>query len=205
MGGRYHFAVAGALAGFVGLFLLVAPHDPAGWETETVEAATELPAGVGVPLEVVMQLGRRSVVPLIAVGAYLVTRRLALALSVAVVGLLAGLSIGPLKEGASRGRPTGVPIRDPVDGFGFPSGHTAVAWAVAVVVAASLPARWRWVPLLLATLVGLARVYVGAHYPLDVVGGTLWGIVLGGAVVAVSARSTSSLASGDHGDPLDPA
>ena len=42
-----------------------------------------------------------------------------------------------------------------------------------------LPGRWRLVPFTLASLVGLARVYYGAHLPLDVVGGAGIGILCG--------------------------
>jgi undecaprenyl-diphosphatase len=42
-----------------------------------------------------------------------------------------------------------------------------------------LPRRWRPVAWALAGVVALARVYVGAHLPLDVVGGAALGVVVG--------------------------
>jgi len=51
-------------------------------------------------------------------------------------------------------------------------GVAAMLWAV-------LPARWRWVPVVIAILNAIARVYLGAHNPLDVVGGGAVGVALG--------------------------
>lgn len=58
----------------------------------------------------------------------------------------------------------------------FPSGHTTTAFAIAVV-AAQRERRWAIPLLLLAALVGYSRVYVGAHFPSDVLGGAVLGIL----------------------------
>jgi undecaprenyl-diphosphatase len=61
---------------------------------------------------------------------------------------------------------------------GFPSGHTAVATASALVVMQFLPKRWRWLCWLWIGLVGLSRIYLGVHAPLDVVGGFAIGVIV---------------------------
>jgi undecaprenyl-diphosphatase len=64
------------------------------------------------------------------------------------------------------------------DRFSFPSGHTAAAFAVAVAFAGE---PWNLGPLALLLAVGIAlsRVYLGAHYPLDVAAGGTLGLFAG--------------------------
>jgi membrane-associated phospholipid phosphatase len=63
-------------------------------------------------------------------------------------------------------------------GLSFPSGHTTTAFATAVLLMAFLPGRWRWLPLVIAGAVGVARIYLGEHNPLDVVAGAMLGTAL---------------------------
>ncbi len=67
------------------------------------------------------------------------------------------------------------------DAFSFPSGHTAVAFSVAVALAGAGQALGP-LALLLAIAIGASRIYLGAHYPLDVAAGAVVG-VSGGALV----------------------
>jgi membrane-associated phospholipid phosphatase len=69
-------------------------------------------------------------------------------------------------------------VRPPA-GRSYPSGHPAVAAAVAEVLAPELPALARGSLERLPRFVGFTRVYVGAHYPTDVVGGILLGRAVG--------------------------
>jgi undecaprenyl-diphosphatase len=61
--------------------------------------------------------------------------------------------------------------------WSFPSGHTASSFACATVLSATWP---RAAPIFyaLASIVGLSRIYVGAHYPGDVLSGAFAGTVL---------------------------
>lgn len=69
-------------------------------------------------------------------------------------------------------------VSKPAD-FSFPSGHTGSSFASAVVLYRRLPRRAGVPALLLALLIGLSRLYVGVHYPSDVLAGMLTGILSG--------------------------
>jgi undecaprenyl-diphosphatase len=84
--------------------------------------------------------------------------------------------------------------RDP----SFPSGHTATSFAAATVLTSFAP---RAAPLwfLLALAIGFSRIYVGVHYPLDIVGGAVLGVVVAIALrrlVGVRRRSRGATRSG---------
>ncbi len=66
----------------------------------------------------------------------------------------------------------------------FPSDHTAIAFALATILYMN-NRRWGIVAYVLALFIGIGRVYVGVHYPTDILGGivvgTLAGILVWGA------------------------
>ncbi|MDT8441930.1 MAG: phosphatase PAP2 family protein [Desulfuromonadales bacterium] len=64
------------------------------------------------------------------------------------------------------------------DRFSFPSGHTMTAFAVWGSLSAGLPAAGPYY-LVVACLIGLSRVFLGLHYPTDVLVGALLGGSLG--------------------------
>ena len=80
-----------------------------------------------------------------------------------------------LKNALKRQRPAGLPVFiTPSDRYSLPSGHTAAAFLMATVLAASFPL---WAPLLFvwAALVGASRLLLGVHYLSDLVAGALLG------------------------------
>ncbi|MCD8073951.1 MAG: phosphatase PAP2 family protein [Lachnospiraceae bacterium] len=67
----------------------------------------------------------------------------------------------------------------PAKDASFPSGHTGASFASAVAVYRQLPKRYGVLLLILAVLIAFSRLYVGIHYPTDVLGGLVTGIALG--------------------------
>lgn len=62
--------------------------------------------------------------------------------------------------------------------FSFPSGHTSSSFAAGVVFFRQLPKKFGTPALVLAILIGLSRLYVGVHYPTDVLAGMVVGTLL---------------------------
>jgi membrane-associated phospholipid phosphatase len=136
-----------------------------------------------------MQYGTFITIPLAALISLLLHRiRLAVELAVAGVGVYLFAKV--VKEAFPRGRP-GAVLEDPrlrgigTEGLGFPSGHASVSAALAFVLFAYLPRMWRWVIVVLGVIVSVGRLYVGAHLPLDVVGGAALGVAAGALVTFV--------------------
>ncbi len=118
---------------------------------------------------------------LVLIGAGGEATRTGLRLGVAA-GLAAAVS-QVLKRLWRRARPTAgivgfTALAENPDAFSFPSGHSAAAFAVALAMAGMVPGGPAFVALAFA--VGLSRVYLGAHYPLDVAVGALVGLLCGG-------------------------
>lgn len=85
-----------------------------------------------------------------------------------------------LKNLVARTRPydmidTLIPLVNKPADFSFPSGHAGCAFAAAGVYVRNLPKRAGVPLLILAVLIALSRLYVGVHYPTDVLVGLIIG------------------------------
>lgn len=175
------------IATTIGVFVVSASwakrrHVPVA-EEAVFEAVNSLPSTLERPVWMVMQAGSFPAVGVAAVGARVSGRR-RLALRLGLAGTTAWIACKVVKQFVRRGRPEAeidkVAVRGHAQsGLGFPSGHSAVAFAMAASLGDSLPAVTRVVSWAGAAAVGMARMYVGAHLPADIVGGISLGIAIG--------------------------
>jgi membrane-associated phospholipid phosphatase len=155
-------------------------------EADAFRLVNHLPSVPFALVWVPMQLGNLLVVPVAVVAAVVARRfRLAAGLALAGVGVYALAKV--VKHFVLRGRPDTV-LDDVVvrgaaaHGLGFVSGHMAVVTALAFVAAPWLPRWGRWALAAAVAAVFLARMYVGAHLPLDMIGGAALGLGVGAGV-----------------------
>lgn len=107
-------------------------------------------------------------------------RRAGLAM-LGVLLLAMSLTVG-FQFALMRPRPGDVRLVLPMSAFpSFPSGHAAGAFGCATLAALIWP-RLRWPALFGAALISLTRVYLGQHYPSDVLGGASLGVATAAAV-----------------------
>jgi undecaprenyl-diphosphatase len=69
-------------------------------------------------------------------------------------------------------------VGDGAGWYSFPSSHATIAWAMAVVLSRYEP-RFRWAWYVLALAISFTRIYLGVHYPFDVVTGGILGSIIG--------------------------
>ncbi len=77
------------------------------------------------------------------------------------------------------------------DDFSFPSGHTTFSFACAAALWLTIPKKKRWIAgllLILAALIGFSRLYLGVHYPTDVLAGAVLGCICAKIAQVVVAR-----------------
>ena len=180
-------------------------------ERSVFEAINGWPDVLQWPLWVFQTLGVLGMPIAVAVAAAAVRQwRLALALLL-LVPLKLGIEREVLKVLVQRERPgttiPGAVLRDvPSAGLSFPSGHAVIVFGILVLLAPYLRRRWQLTVLLLALLNSVARIYLGAHAPLDVLGGAAAGVLLGAVlnlVVGVPARRPSATAGRPPGTRAD--
>jgi undecaprenyl-diphosphatase len=157
------------------------------WERRLFDALNGGPAGLELVLWLPMQFGSLFGPFLVGGAAWWRLRRWRPAVGSVIVGVLAWQLAKVLKAAVERGRPFSLMMDfarragTPYDGLGFVSGHSAVSFALAAVVAPYVSRSRRALIWVLASVVGLSRIQVSAHMPLDVVGGAGLGLVVGNA------------------------
>lgn len=187
---RHPLAVAVTALALLLLGLIAGRDAISGTERAVFEMFNGLPQGWSLVLLPVMQVGTLLAGPAAALIAEFAGRRL-LAAELLVAGLGGWLIARVVKEIVSRPRPSflldDVVIRGgEATGLGYPSGHVTVATALVTVLAAWLPRQWEAPLWVIVVLVGIGRMYTGAHLPLDVLGGALLGALIGAGVRALS-------------------
>jgi membrane-associated phospholipid phosphatase len=194
-------ALAG-LALFEGSRILAARGRVTATEKRIFHCANDAPDELRTPVRAIMQAGTFGTVPAVAALALLSGRR-RLAAEVAIGGTAAWLLAKAAKPLGGRPRPSGVlrrvRTRESIAGdLGWVSGHTAVSTTLALTLSRGSPV---WAGPALGGVVaatGFGRMYVGAHLPLDLVGGAGLGMMIAAAVrrlgedVAVAARRRGS-------------
>ena len=158
-----------------------------GFEESIFRAINDLPQALYPLLWPFQQAGAVLVGPVVALVALVLGyRRLAAAALVVTVMKLVLERV--VKAMVTRERPgtsidPDIHMRGAVSATGesFVSGHAVLIAALAGIVTPYLRGRWKIVPWILVGLVLVARVYVGAHNPLDVVCGAALGVAIGGA------------------------
>lgn len=187
------------IASGVGLLVVAAvlvSDPPAAWEEALFRAFNDLPHNVEAGLWLLQQMGSVVVLPFVAFVLWRMTRRWQPPVALVATGFLLGwLGAKVIKAWVSRGRP-GAIMDDVILGFdvpiaevGFPSGHAVLAFTLVAAFFPYLGRRGRVAAVAVAVLVAMTRVYVGAHLPLDVIGGAGFGVAIGTLVTLVSGAS----------------
>lgn len=197
VGSRSACTVAGVGAMIFGASALLVRSDHTGVDVRVYRALNQVPHGVEVVLtplsKLFLPLGIAVAVLCGVTFCVVRTRTLWPVVFCGGAAALAWACAHVAKSIADRPRPyevvTGSVLRQqPAHGSSFPSSHTTIAFAVAVAAIPYLPRLGALIALAYAALVAWSRVFLGVHYPLDVLAGMGLGLVVGAAALLVARR-----------------
>jgi undecaprenyl-diphosphatase len=184
--GRALIAIGAAIVLFTFCAIVASSGEVSTSEQAVFRAINGLPEWLSPPSQAIQLIGVLGVGPLVALVALIARRpRLAVAALMVTALKLAAERIVWEVLGIHRARPgvtePDVTVRGntPASGLSFVSGHMILVTGLAWVITPYLRGRWRILPWLVVCLVAFARMYLGAHNPLDVVGGFALGTVIG--------------------------
>jgi membrane-associated phospholipid phosphatase len=178
--------IVASLAVFASCAVVAADGQVGPVERAAFHAVNGLPDWLYQPMLLFQYLGVLAMPLVVAVGA-LAFRRWRLAAALVLVMPLKLATERLVKLLVQRERP-GTTVPDAIlrgvhpAGLSFVSGHAIITFAIAGLLALVLPRRWAVLGFVLASLNAVARVYLGAHNPLDVVGGAAVGLAIAAAL-----------------------
>jgi membrane-associated phospholipid phosphatase len=191
-GARAAGLLAGVGAVLFGTSAVLLKAGATGWDRSLFRILNEVPSAVASVLTPLVHLFLPAgiVIVVVLIAGYVVawTRSVLPVAAGAVAAGLAWVLANVAKVIADRPRPYEVVAdavlrQPPAHGTSFPSSHTAVTVAVVIALVPFLPRVLAWVAIAYAALVGWSRVYLGVHYPLDVLAGAGIGMAVGGVVL----------------------
>lgn len=174
---------------------IVAERGLPDWERRIYRAINNAPDEVAPTVWLPMQAGSLTAPFVLAGWSYWRTREPDPSVAYAAAGFATWLTAKGVKKVIGRGRPydhdrsTNLRLATQTDGsLGYVSGHAAVASTLATVMGDGQPPAKAAGLQAFAIVVGVTRIYVGAHLPLDVVGGSALGILVGEATNSIRSR-----------------
>ena len=195
---RYFMYLVALISVFIWSVIVASSHEIIGLELAVFRFINNWPNDLAAVFWGITQLGSvwAYMVYIVAAVAMQLYR---LSLRIFCGGVVVYIITAIAKSFEIRSRPAylleNVHIRDNMLGFGYPSGHTAVATVLALIILPYLPVKLRWLSFAAIGLVALSRIYLGVHSPLDVVGGFAIGatVVYGSMLVSNKLNAVTKL------------